>query len=76
MIIEKTFAGLSRMTLDNFNYPQSDANLYFDNFPYQACSRDIYLNTQNYFDVVRENDTLTIKLLNQVRVSNIDDNIE
>ena len=34
MIIEKTFAGLSRMTLDNFNYPQSDANLYFDNFPY------------------------------------------
>ena len=48
MIIEKTFAGLSRMTLDNFNYPQLDANLYFDNFPYQACSRDIYLNTQNY----------------------------
>ena len=28
MIIEKTFTGLSRMTLDNFNYLQSDANLF------------------------------------------------
>ena len=28
MMIEKTFTGLSRMTLDNFNYLQSDANLF------------------------------------------------